>query len=93
MPTQALQGAKLSRYGVCKHAEKVQDSLSGTSTRAMVTQYDHVLLQPLDDRDIYFGVGDDIVADGNKQSVSSCAVIQSPRDDQREPVEPLCAGA
>jgi len=88
-----LQGAKLSRDGVCKHAGKVQDSLSGTSTRAMVTQYDRVLWQLLDDHDVYFGVGDDIVANGNKESMSNCAVIQSPRDDQRETVEPLCTGA
>jgi len=59
----------------------------------MVTQYDRVLGQLLDDQDVYFGVGDDIVANGNKESMSSCAVMQSPRDDQRETVEPLCAGA
>jgi hypothetical protein len=82
MSSRTLQGAKLSRDGVCKHVQKVQYSLSRIPTRAMVTEYDRVLWHLLDDWDVCFGVGDDVVATRNKESISSCAAMQSPRDDQ-----------
>jgi hypothetical protein len=54
-------------------------------------QYDCVWWQLLDDRDVCYQVGGIMVATGIEKSMSSCALMQSPCDNQRETIEPLCA--